>query len=83
MDIPSEESVGSLSDLLEFMENLVAGLRDGRFQTVNNDTISYLDAASGWLGGIEGYYLRQEGRVPENPDWRLVAAIFAAALVYE
>lgn len=73
------DDVESRDDLVRFLAHLSSGATS--FE--NRDLGVFLEAASGWLGDLDGFFLNQGLNTPESPSWKLVAQIFAAAAVYE
>lgn len=76
-------SVQNRDDLVLFLDELSEGVRQGKLRVENADAADLLGAASAWVDAMDGYFTNRNEPVPESPDWRLVASIFSAALIYE
>ena len=51
---------------------------------IGNSTVpSYIEAASGWIADMDGYYHHCGVDTPEHPTWEMIALIFNAALNYD
>lgn len=70
-------------ELVAFLEQLLAQVRDSPHSVPNSTLADFLSGASGWVGDMDGYFLNRGEPLPDQPSWSLVAAIFAAAVVYE
>jgi hypothetical protein len=75
--------VASRSDLAAFLEQLAEQAASDPDSIANRDLASYLSGAAGWAADLHGYFLNKGEPVPDEPTWALVAALFAAAAVYE
>ncbi len=73
------EEVETREDLVRFVEEMSVNVDS--FQ--NQDLGVFLEAASGWLADMEGYFLNRGEQVPNSPDWSLFARVLAAATVYD
>jgi hypothetical protein len=49
----------------------------------NKEIKSYLEAMSGWIEDMDGYYENKGEKQPTTPSWKTVAEILRAATVYE
>lgn len=76
--------ISSREQLADYLRLLAQRVRDNEESVRGAATAEYIDAAGRWTASMDAYFsnVLQEG-VPEQPDWSLVAAIFAAAVVYE
>lgn len=75
--------VESRSDLATFLEQLAERARSSPQSIPNLELSFYLSGAAGWTSDMHGYFLNRGESVPDEPTWALVAAVFAAAAVYE
>jgi hypothetical protein len=73
----------NFKDLAAYIEALRIAIRDNpeAFENVTLD--SYLGALSGFTSDMDGYFLNQKQPVPDQPSWRLIAQMLAAATIYE
>jgi hypothetical protein len=76
-------AVESRADLVRFLAELSAGVRAGGTNVENESAAALLEAASAWVDDYDGYFVNRGEPIPESPDWKLIATIFAASLVYE
>jgi len=76
-------SVQTREDLVRYLAELSERVRAGSVRVDNVDTADLLEAASAWVDDMDGYFINRGERVPQSPDWSLVASIFTAALIYE
>ena len=59
-------------------------MRDGSVRLENPSSVDFVDAAARWSRGMPGFYKNvMNSTVPDEPNWAVIAAIFAAAVVYE
>jgi hypothetical protein len=73
--------VATRAELVLYLEQL-----SGQVNTpdIENPTLDrYLEAMSGWLGDLDGYFAGRDEPVPDAPSWALVAQLLTAALFYE
>jgi hypothetical protein len=77
------ENVRTKQEFLSF----VYALRDAyRIDPValQNDTVeSFLGALGGWVEDMEGAYLNENQKIPEQIDWNVIARMLAAASIYD
>jgi hypothetical protein len=74
--------VESRADLVRFLAELSKDVESG-MEVENDSADRLLEAASAWINDYDGYFMNRGEPVPESPDWKLIALIFAASLVYE
>ena len=77
------ETVGTREDLSEFLRELAQRVSSGSIETEHGSVAGYVEAASGWVADLPGYFANRDEPMPDEPDWSLVASIFLAAMVYE
>jgi hypothetical protein len=77
------QSVRSREDLVTFLESLSARVRRDEAPFENVSAADLLQGAAGWVTDMNAFFTNQGRPVPAEPDWTLVAMIFAAGLVYE
>ena len=76
-------AVESRADLVRFLAELSASVRAGDTNVENESAAALLDAASAWVDDYDGYFVNRGEPIPESPDWKMIATIFSASLVYE
>ncbi|MGW4237327.1 DUF7660 family protein [Streptomyces sp. NPDC004749] len=77
------EAVETRDDLARFLEEAVADLECGRPGWENVRLEDFLEAWAAWLKDMPGVFANRGERVPDQPDWRLVARMVMAARMYE
>lgn len=81
---PAVERVRSREDLADFLAQLAGRMREGMVQLENPSSADFVDAAARWSRAMPGFYKNvMNSIVPDEPDWAMIAAIFAAGVVYE
>ena len=81
---PAVERVRSREDLAVFLAQLASRMQDGSVRLENPSSAEFVDAAARWTRAMPGFYKNaRSSTVPDEPDWAMIAAIFAAAVVYE
>ena len=83
MDIPDEENVRSIQDLVEYIGLLARLAEEGAIRIENPKTSDYLEASGRWLSASMRYAVHQGQSIPEQPDWKFVASLMSAGIVYE
>lgn len=77
------DEVTGRHELAAFLTDLLVQV-EASPPTIPNSTLAeFLSGAAGWVEDLDGYFLNRGEPVPDQPTWSLVAAIFAAAAVYE
>lgn len=71
------------SAFLSFLNLLRDDLENDQKNWTNITLAEYLEAMSGWVEDMEGYYLNNGISIPENVDWKVFANILVAAKMYE
>jgi hypothetical protein len=77
------DRVHTREDLAEFVRQLVSDLRSNPSGWENRALDDFLDAMSGWIDGMPGYFKNNDLPVPDRPDWSLFALALDAARTYE
>lgn len=77
------EAVETREDLARYLAELAETITQRTRAADNSSLASYLSGAAGWVQDMHGYFANNGEKAPEAPTWALVAAIFAAATVYE
>jgi hypothetical protein len=81
---PAIDQVRSREDLSAFLAQLAGRMRDGSLSVENEASADFVDAAARWSRAMAGYFKNvMDEPVPDAPDWAMIAAIFAAAVIYE
>lgn len=76
-------TIDTRQDLVDFLTVLRADLHENRNGWENDTLESYLEALQAVLGDWEGRFLNRGESVPDEPSWRLIGEMLAAATVYE
>ncbi len=77
------DDVTGRHELAAFLNELLAQVQESPAAVPNSTVAEFLSGASGWVEDLDGYFLNRGEPVPDQPTWALVAAIFAAATIYE
>jgi len=78
------KGVQSREALAEFIRMLSELYKTERSQFVNRELGSYLEAMSGWVEDMDGYYKNNNVAFDgESASWRIFADILLAASMYE
>ena len=78
------EVVRSREDLSQFVQSLAHNLRDHPEEWGNPDLFRYIEALSGWIADMHGYFRNAHGKdVPEQPTWEMFGMMLLAAKYYE
>jgi hypothetical protein len=82
-----EARIGKIStreELAEFVQILASVANSAEADDWENVTLPrFLEALSGWIGGMKGYFQNQGLEVSEQPTWKLIGDMLVAATVYE
>ncbi|MEV6984896.1 hypothetical protein AB0M95_27050 [Sphaerisporangium sp. NPDC051017] len=85
MDLATEaDKINTRADLAAFvaaMADVASSTEDEEWE--NNTLPRFLDGLAGWLSGMNGYFRNQGLTEPEQPSWRLIGEMLAAATLYE
>ena len=77
------KDVRSREDFVRFARQLAQSVPSLDPQTSNRDLGDYLEALSGWVNDMDGYFLNKGQPMPKEPTWSLLAQILEAAMIYE
>jgi hypothetical protein len=78
------DQIETREDLAAYLTSLARRIEAGEAHTAHNSVQDYLEAAGAWTGSMDGYFANVfKAPVPAEPDWKMIAAIFTAATVYE
>ena len=78
----NSHEVNSRSDLVQFLDALALEAQQTSGDWENPTVPRYISAASRWVEDMHGWYAN-DSRDAQEPTWEMIAAIFAAAAVYE
>ena len=76
------DGVKTREDLAKFVDLLSRDLRAHTETWENNDLYNFLQALSGWIFDMDGYFHNQGLEEPTDPSWGLVGEMLLAARVY-
>lgn len=77
------ESVKTRQDLSNFVNLLREDLNSNQTTWENRDLDSFLEAMSGWVQDMNGYYSNMGVEFSENQSWKTFADILMASRTYE
>jgi len=81
--LAKEKSVRTRADLAAFVRALADDLADSGDSWENPELGPFLQALSGWIVDMPGYFRNQGVEQPDEPTWSLVATMLHAAKIYE
>lgn len=76
-------AVRSREDLAKFVLALCQDLKKNPGTWENRTLEEYLEALSGWIGDMDGFYRNRGETPPVLPGWSTVARMLDAAAIYE
>lgn len=76
-------SITNKAELAEFISKLKTHATEHPTDWINISLVDFLDALSGWVDDMDGYYLNNQLPVPEQPTWMTIAEMLLAAKSYE
>ncbi len=77
------ENVKTRKDLSEFVSALLKDLENNNTEWENASLDDFLEAMSGWIEDMDGYYKNQGKPFSEDQPWKIFAEILYASKVYE
>lgn len=77
------ESVESRTDLSNFVVALLEDFNKNKNEWENSNIPSFLEAMSGWIQDMDGYYKNHDKPFSEDQSWKIFAEILYAAKKYE
>ncbi len=77
------KNINDRATLAQFLIELRNDLIENPDRWTNKDLKSFLEAASGWIIDMDGYYTNQGKEINEVPSWSMIGEIFLAARIYE
>ncbi len=81
--VPSTSGEASRETFLAFLDELIRELQSNPGHWSNNQLDTYLEALSGWIADMDGYYQNRNEAVPEQMNWRTLREALLAARNYE
>ncbi|MEU0837244.1 hypothetical protein ACNPQM_43800 [Streptomyces sp. NPDC056231] len=75
--------VRTRADLVSYMGKLSQEAETASGGWQNRSLDRYLEALSAWTNDMDGYFINRGERVPDQPDWSLIADMLRAACFYE
>jgi hypothetical protein len=75
--------IANREDFIAFVRALACDLKEQPDTWENRDLASYLDALAAWTEDMDGYFRHAGEQSPDQPSWKLLGQILAAARVYE
>lgn len=84
MDLKTKaDTVASRDDFVDFVRALRDDLSASPEEWQNATLADFLEALSGWVQDMDGYYENNRLPVPASPKWKNVAEMMLAAKYYE
>lgn len=77
------DTIKTREELSEFIVQLSRDLQNNKEDWENPDLPSFLEAMSGWVDAMDGYYKNKGEAMPRDVPWNIFANILYAAKVYE
>jgi hypothetical protein len=77
------ENIRTREDLAQYVRELSIRANNPDENWENMDLYSFLEAMSGWIQEMDGYYKKIGKAMPKQPTWKTIAEILTAATVYE
>jgi hypothetical protein len=75
--------ISSREDFVDFVHALICDLEENYNDWENPSLERYLDALAAWVKDMDGYYQNRGEPMPQQPNWRMLGEILAAARMYE
>jgi hypothetical protein len=82
-DLPAVEGITSLDDLVEYIELLASQIGAGQLALQNPMSVDCLQSAASWIRDKRSYLNSRGDDFPQAPDWKFLAEVLSAAVVYE
>lgn len=73
----------SRDDLAAFVDQLARSYMEDPQSWENSTIDQFLEALSGWISDMDGYFKNLGMPVPASPSWELIAQMLSAATAYE
>ncbi|CAM5675168.1 DUF7660 family protein [Streptomyces aurantiogriseus] len=83
VSLPDETRVETREDFVRFLEEMLIDLQHNPEEWENPTLKSFLDAWAAWVGALPRWYAKRGEEMPDQPDWKLLAAMVSAARIYE
>lgn len=77
------EKVETRADLSEFVLALLKDFESNSAEWENASLSDFLEAMSGWIEDMDGYYKNQGKLFNEDQPWKVFAEILYASKIYE
>lgn len=77
------DAIHSREEFVAYVRGLACSLRDEPATWEHQDLDSYFHALAAWAEDMDGYFRNRTEAIPEQPSWKLLAQMLAAARVYE
>ncbi len=77
------EDIQTREDLVVFIKQLEAEVRQKECNWENTSLDNYLEAMSAWIVDMDGVYKNFNLEMKDEPMWRIFARILRAATIYE
>lgn len=77
------ETIETRQDLSKFVLALLEDFESNKADWENSSLSDFLEAMSGWIEDMDGYYKNQGQTFNENQPWKVFAEILYASKIYE
>ena len=81
--IRDPKKVATKTEFLQFLEELLADLKQNSDAWENPSLERYLEAIAAWVNASDSYYRNSGQPSPANVSWRFFAEALTAARIYE
>ena len=82
-DLPDSDRVRSCDDLIAYLTELADGVRRGAYPVASANIADFLGTAAAWMADNRRFRHHHGETYPDSPDWKYLAEVLCAALVYE
>ncbi|TGK92234.1 DUF7660 family protein [Leptospira bourretii] len=78
-----KENISGKEEFILFLKKLIQDLNEKPSDWENLTLEAYLSSVAAWINEMEGYYLNNKKKIPNNIDWEFIKTIFLAGKYYE
>ncbi|RYE25910.1 MAG: hypothetical protein EOP51_02445 [Sphingobacteriales bacterium] len=82
-ELNNRGEIKTKADFIQFIDLMVADLKDNPQTWENRDLSSFLSAIGSWVEAMEGCYVNVNKPLPVDISWNAFADVLSAAKVYE
>jgi hypothetical protein len=81
--MPPTDAVTTREELAAFVALLAREAQQAPKDWENTYLHAFLEALAAWISDMDGYFVNRGEKMPEQPSWRTLAQMLAAATIYE